>query len=299
MNPRSRPARVLLAAIVLALILPGTAIAKRPGGETATNNLSFPAIAVDGFAITRLAEPSFTVPYTGSYPGLTDAEIAALALEGPWYAQKVTGNQWQAEYANQGAVDVTYIDWSDNMESVSPKVRAPFRIEMVLFQALETPMTAYKMAVLEYPSSADELQGANTTTYASQYATVISGKPKLGIQFLGASVPADLSWTGTQWTRADETVPTVVPISFAPELNVGGKYIFGASSGGWKPSQAGYYRITFWIPADSTMNLTTATIANESSDFGAPTEGVATAVLDTANNLTYIDVLVTGGGGRR
>ena len=83
--------------------------------------------------------------------------------------------------------------------------------------------------------------------------------------------------------------------------DVGGRYIFGASSGGWKPSQAGYYRITFYIPTGSGISFATATIANEGTGFTAPTEGVATAVLDAAKNVTYMDVLATGtgGGGRR
>ncbi len=305
MNRRSRLMGLTALAVALVLVIPAGVAAKgtggggRPGGETtATNNLSFPAIAVDGFAITALTTTALTVPYTGTYPGLTADAIATLQATGPWYAQKTTGNTWQAEFQNAGQVDVTYIDWSDNMESVSPKLRSPFRIEMVLFKALDTPMTAYTMGVLEYPSSANELQGTNGTTGASSYATVISAKPGLVVQYLGASVPAALTWDGSKWAEA--AAPE--PVAFAPELNVGGKYVYGASSGGWKPTQAGYYRITFYVPAaGSGVNLALATIANAATGFTPPTEGVATAVIDVANNLTYIDVLVTtsGGGGRR
>jgi hypothetical protein len=296
--------------ILLLAIVPSAVLAKGPPpgkGETevAGNNLSFPAIAVDGFSITPVTEETFYVVYAGEYPGLTADEIAYLEENGAWYPQQTEGNKWQAEYANQGTVDVTYIDWSDNMESISPKIRSPFRLEMVLFKALDTPMTAYTMAVLEYPSSADELQGTNATTYEGDYATVISDQPKLVIQYLGNSVSSELTWDGTTWVITDPegntTVPDTVSISFAPELNVGGKYVFGASSGGWKPAQLGYYRITFYIPAGSGVNLASGTIANAATGFTAPTEGVATAVLDTVNNLTYIDVLAvgSGGGGRK
>ena len=309
--------------LVVAMLAPAGVLARgTPGGgggggggreTTAVNNLSYPAIAVDGFAITPLAAPTFTVPYAGLYPGLTAEQIAALQATcytpDPlvpencyWYPQKTDGNKWQAEYQIGGPVDVTYIDWSDNMESVSPKVRSPFRIEMVLFKALDMPMTGYTMGVLEYPSSSNELQGTNTTTYPSLYATVISARPKLGIQYLGTTVPA-LTWdaTASTWKLEDGSTPTPIPISFAPELNVGGKYVFGASEGGWKPTSAGYYRITFYVPGGSGVNLALGTIANAATGFTAPTEGVATAVLDTTNNLTYLDVLATGsgGGGRR
>lgn len=293
-------ARIAIGVFVLALafVLPAGAKGPPSGGET-TNNLSYPAIATDGFTITPLAAPSFTVTYpvdaTDIYSGLTDEELAYVLANGPWYPQKTTGNVWQADFATAtGSVDVTYIDWGDNVESVQPKVRSPFRLEVTLYKALAEPMTGYTMAVLEYPSSSNELQGTNTTTYEGTMATVISSSPKLVVQYLGSSVPADMTWQGTQWSAG-----TVVPVSFAPELNVGGKYIYGASQGGFKPTQAGYYRITFFIPGGN-VNLGAATIVNASGGFTPPSEGVTTAQISAAHNLTYVDVLAkAGGGGRR
>ncbi len=300
----------LVLILIVATLAPAAAFAKGPpsggggggggGGETAVgNNLSFPAIAVDQFAIAPLAAPSLSVPYAGDYPGLAADEIAALLANGPWYAQQTTGNVWQAQYAAQAAEDVSYVDWGDNIESVNPKVRAPFRLEVTLYKQLVAPMTAYTMAVLEYPSSADELQGTNGTMYASSWATVVSASPKLVIQYFGASVPTTLTWLGTQWDAG-----TPVPVSFAPELNVGGKYVFGASEGGWKPTQAGYYRITFYVPSGG-VNLALAQIGNY-ADFstGTPPAGegtAATPALLPDLNLTYVDVLAvgSGGGGRR
>ena len=304
---RRRFAVIPVLILFITLIAPAGAIAKGPPKpvETAVNNLSYPALAVDSFTIAPLSTTSFTVPYAGDYPGLTAEEIAALTASGPWYAQKTTGNAWQADFSSETSVDVTYIDWSDNMETVSPKVRTPFRLEMVLFKALSVPMTGYTMSVLEYPSSSNELQGTNTSTYEGTLATVISATPKLIIQYLGSSVPT-LTWDATKslWTLADTTAPDLVPISFAPELNVGGKYVFGASSGGWKPSTAGWYRITFYVPSGSGVNLALGTIADYATGFAesTTTEGegaVATAVLDTADNLTYIDVKVLPKGGNK
>jgi hypothetical protein len=101
-----------------------------------------------------------------------------------------------------------------------------------------------------------------------------------------------------------------VPISFAVELNVGGKLIFGGSQGGWKPTSAGFYRITFYSPVETSMSLATAEIGNY-GDFGvvAPEaaadsdegdegdEGAATPVVDQVLNISYVDVQAVAGGG--
>ncbi len=282
--------------LVLAVAAPALGKGKPSGGETAVNNLSFPAIAVDGFPIATVA-PSFTMPYTGTYPGLTADAIALLTASGPWYAQK-TVNKWQAEFVTQSTEAVTYVDWGDNIESNNPKVGAPTRLEVTLYKELALhpsgpTMTGYTMAVLEYPSSSTELQGTNTLPYESLWATVVSGQPKLVIQFLGTTIPTTMTWLGTQWDSY-----TIIPQTFAPELNVGGKYIFGASQGGWKPANRGYYRITFYVPGGTGVSLATAVVGNASGTAGT----AATPKVDGAQNLTYVDVLVVakgGGGGKK
>ncbi len=307
--------KMLIVIVLVTLLIPTTVFAKgKPvippddGGETAANNLSFPVIAVDGFGITPLTNSSFTVTYpdsdptTQDYAGLTAEEIIALELSGPWYPQKTLGNAWQAEYSNGSGINdpVTYVDWSDNIESLNPKIGRSFRLELVLFHVLTTPMTAYTMACLEYPSSANELQGTNNTTYESPLATVISPKPGFIVQYIDPIDPTDLVWDVDHWEIPEittdtgtiaEVVPTIIPISFAPELNVGGKYIYGASEGGWKPTVAGTYRLTFYIPNNSTIDLTETVIG------ALPSAPVAAAVVDPANNLTCIDVTVVSGGG--
>jgi hypothetical protein len=304
-----RSFHIMVAVLLVVCMMPAAVLAKGPpeghGEETAVNNLSFPAIAVDGFSITPLINASLTAVYTGEYPGLTEEEITYLEANGPWYPQKTDGNVWQADFVNQGTEDVTYIDWGDNIESVNPKVRTPFRLEVTLYKALEIPMSSYTMAVLEFPSSSNELQGTNNIKYDNYYATVISASPELVIQYLGAAVPT-LVWDPDedQWYTTNDidviVYPPVIPVSFAPELNVGGKYIFGASEGGWKPTQTGYYRITFYVPTGSGVNLTTAIIANASTGFSDSGEGTAAMpLIDTENNLTYVDVLVKGAGGGR
>jgi hypothetical protein len=292
--------------VVMALLLPTTMLAKGPGGGETTvgNNLSYPAITADGYAITAVPD-SFTVTYpvdaTDTYSGLTAAEITYLTTNGPWYPQKTTGNTWQADFVDAlTPVNVSYIDWGDNAETVSPKIRSPFRLEMTLYEPLaDLGATAqgYTMAVLEYPSSSNELQGTNQEMYDATYATVVSASPKLVVQFLGASVPDTLEWASDKWVyTGTNTWPSIAPVSFAPELNVGGKYVYGASQGGWKPTQAGYYRITFYAPLAGEVQLS-GMIANASTDFTAPEAGKAQAVLRSDLNLTYIDVLALAGGG--
>ena len=275
------------------------------GGHTEPvgNNLSFPAFAMDGFTITPLQEPTFTVPYLGPYTGLSAEELAAL--EGyTWYAQKVTGNKWQAEFDQMNAPNVvTFIDWGDVLESVNPKINRPTRVELTLYKDVsDDAMTGYTMALLAFPSSKDETQGTNGVTYDGIWATLVSTAPKLVIQYL-ADPDADLTWGGTMWTGEGVGAPAT-GFGFAPELNVGGKYIFGASTGGWKPTVAGVYRITFYVPANgSNIQITSETIiANYPGnvDLIIPLEGETGAGIPVVRgdlNLTYVDVTVVAGGG--
>jgi len=274
------------------------------GGHTETqgNNLSFPALLVDGFTVTPITETLFTYAYEGPYTGLTQEEIDWLLANGPWYAQKVEGNVWQAEFQNTGNVDVYFVDWGDAMESVDPKIGRPYRLELALYAQLITPMTAYKMAELAFPSSSQETQGTNTTTYDSYYSTIATPKGKLVVQKYEGDATF-LTWNSTQWEGDGINVTTYPPetVSFAQELNVGGKYIFGASNKGWKPNELAEFRITFYFESGSTVSLFNA----QAGDYNAgepiiPKIGENnTAVVDPINNITYMDVTVvqSGGGG--
>jgi hypothetical protein len=272
----------------------------------------------DGFSVATPGPESFNVAYVGDYPGLTAYEIATLVASGPWYPQKTDGNAWQAEFSvvSGTGINVHYVDWGDVLESVSPTSGRPTRIEVTLYADADNPlsdpietMTGYTMAVLEYPSSSNELQGTNAGTYESLYATVVSGLPKLVIQYFGSSIPEGLNWSINGYWYLGETdvqPSNIIPISFAPELNVGGKYIYGASEGGWRPTQTGKYRLTYYIPAGSNISLAYANVRNYSPTGPViPTEGGAsTPVVDPGKNLTYDDVTVVtkgggGGGGRR
>ena len=278
------------------------------GGETETagNNLSFPVLAKDDFPINSIVEPSWGVEYNGTYPGLTQEEKDWLLLNGPWYAQKVEGNVWQAAFDIVNVSEtVSFIDWGDVIESSNPKINRPFRLEVTLYKGLLTTMQGYVMALLEYPSSSTEVQGNNKGFYESNWATIISDKPSLIIQNISdASDPSSLIWDAdeSQWRDSNGEAYPDTPISFGPELNVGGKYIFGASEGGWKPTTAGTYRITFFIKGSNISFNETTYIGNYNgnTDPPIPVENgtAATPIVDYENNLTYVDVTVVAGGGK-
>ncbi len=63
------------------------------------------------------------------------------------YVQKDQLNQWQAGSADwsDAPVNVHWIDWGDNLESVDWYTRSQVRTEVVLFQDLTAPMTEYEM----------------------------------------------------------------------------------------------------------------------------------------------------------
>jgi len=268
------------------------------------NNLSFPAIATDGYVISPIASTSFTVIYDGPYTDLSAEELAALE-GGTWYAQKTTGNTWQAEYTTAtigSPVDVYGVDWGDNIEAVNPVVGRPFRLEFGLYNQPELSMLGYTMALLANPSSPDEVQGTDTTTYDSEFAVVVSEKPILAIQNITNVCTTDMDWSGVAWTLDGATLDED-SVSFAPELNVGGKYVYGASQGGWRPNNDGMYRITMYLP-ESDISLTDAVIGNYTDWVATATSteeeeetGAATPMIDVARNLTYADVIVTDAGG--
>lgn len=310
--------RLFIALVVITLmfaLIPAVALAKGPGGgggghtEPTGNNLSFPVIWSEGVALPLrgvMEQATLTVPY---YDYQVDCDGDGVVDAYP-YAQKVEGNVWQAENATvTEAVDVIVneIDWGDSLESVDMKVGRPVRVELSLYKTqLASTMTAFNMVMLANPSSPNEIQGACATIlndgttaliYESTEATVYSPYSKVVIQKVTGP---NLTWDGTQWI-GDASTP--VAVTFAGELNVGGKVIFGLSQGGWKPTSTGDYRITFYLPTDKNTKFdatTTIRVSTETETIIVEEEGGdvgGEAYVDYEHNLTYIDVTVVGGGG--
>jgi len=160
-------------------------------------------------------------------------------------------------------------------------------------------MLGYTMALLANPSSPNEVQGTNGDTYENEFASVISNNPKIVVQDITNICTTDLTWSGDTW-ELEGTILNKDIVSFGPELNVGGKYIYGASQGGWRPKSEGMYRITMYLP-ESDISLTEAVVGNYTDWSATETTSeeeeevrAATPVVDQANNLTYVDVVAGG-----
>ena len=258
------------------------------------------------------------------------------------YLQKDNLNTWQAgAMAAAGNVDVEWIDWGDDLEAKDWTLSSQVRIEHVLNEAVLTPMTEYVMRHTS-GWGIDEVHGLSvipsgpTVEMLDNYLpTVFSACARLTIQRLDvtrddARLGTNLRWDAAthQWVETDGTTDALVrppifskavyeaadgPGYYNAEVNVKGKIIYGYTWGVRKANDgAGDYRITFSLDSDAACPalkntfITTATqivmpeeeivIAAEPGDVG----GVA--MLDPTNNLTYMDIRISGtkgGGGRR
>lgn len=107
------------------------------------------------------------------------------------FLQKDVNNTWQAESADWSGspVNVTWIDWGDNLESVDWYTRSQVRTEVVLFQDLIDPMTEYQMRHTD-GWGINEVHGLATSLVeepllgAGTQATVYSHCARLTIQKL-------------------------------------------------------------------------------------------------------------------
>ena len=72
-------------------------------------------------------------------------------------------NSWQADWVmeTEAVVTIEFVDWGNPLENINPIVGLRFPVEVALYKQLETPMTAFKMACLEYPGSKDEVFGTS------------------------------------------------------------------------------------------------------------------------------------------
>jgi hypothetical protein len=161
-------------------------------------------------------------------------------------------------------------------------------------------------------------------------ATVYSHNARFTIQKLNVTnlseLTGKLEWKPLEgWTEIEGTVENLVslpifnkavyqaldgPGSYSAEINVKGKVIYGYT---WKVRNlnqgTGYYRLTFSLddvdgtPAElntffdaNTKILVAEEVTTEADDGSSG----GTAVMDWANNLTYMDILIVNkGSGRR
>jgi len=161
-------------------------------------------------------------------------------------------------------------------------------------------------------------------------ATVYSDNARFTIQKLNVDsldeLEEKLEWKGSEdgWEGTDGNEGIINPALlnqaiheasdgpgyYNAEINVKGKVIYGYT---WKVRNMnegeGYYRLTFSLDARDNLNTfidTNTTIilpdeVDDEGDDGNDTDRGGTAILDPANNLTYMDILImpkNSGGGK-
>jgi len=285
-----------------------------PAAETTIgNNLSKPAIWAEGTGLTL----------RGTY-GAPVFEGATAVVNGTTlYLQQDANNTWQAETADASAspVDVSWIDWGDNLGSKSVSLTSPTRVETVLLQDVTTPMTGFE-TLLVSGSGTTEMWGATTATYTTTQALVYSANAHLTIQRLNSTPDqSKVTWNPNtdQWD-GDASTPTFSKGvwestdgsgGYAAEINISGGIAYGYI---WRPSDGnlgpGYYRLTFSLDglhAPTTLNTfltntqiltstetSTSLLPAKGPGGGGGETGAAVPQIDPTNNLSYIDVLVAG-----
>ena len=358
----------------------------KPGGEeSAGNNLSYPVIWAEGVTkALRGAEGivnttgSFVywwgvdvqgedeIPLvcnpdpddmllcddgvTGEATGVDPYAMYGAALRKA-YVQKDAGNDWQASnYTPTDLVVVNGIDWGDNLESVPWYINSRVRVEVVLYDVVQTPLTEY---IMRHTAGwgTDEQWGLSLVpgtpdvveTIENLMPTVYSTCSRLTIQRLLVDrddpALAHLEWDAAtgQWIEGvgaagadlinpalfNDAIYTVQdgPSYFNAEVNVKGKVVYGYTWGVRQLNDgAGDYRITFSLDGTNCNQVLNTDFAPGETFIIVPEEEEEEEViiaaepagdggisyLDTANNLTYIDIHIftkkggstpRGGGG--
>ncbi len=163
---------------VMSLVLAGLATANAAGppeghgpptgGEEEGNNLSVPAIFVDGGEqVFSLTCPSGPTPPVDNPAVTTDDPRTGFELAGFYFLQKV--HRWQAQCVTAGAVDVT-VDWGDNLEGDALKAGTPIRVEVGLIDTDAVPMNGFVVEKLQ-PSLSDKasVYGTEATLVGDHY----------------------------------------------------------------------------------------------------------------------------------
>ena len=306
---------------------PSFAMKKDDGGDVgiAGNNLSMPVIWADG---------SLALRYDMNEPADLKGVFYEIAGEN-WYVQDDPQNEWQAyngegeDFEIHGPIDITYVDWGDNLEVKAWPVTGIVRVETRLYRALNVPQNAYTMMHIS-GLGVDEVWGTNGKVFASEEATIYSDEAVLTIQRITKDEPAgnepgDLRWDMQErmWVGEDaletrvweEILGDEGPGGYGAEVNVQGVVVYGYN---WNMKQdkekyePGVYRITFSLGNANAMFTGDSYIlaaeeeepeagieAEDDDDGGANIPGYAE--IRPGLNLTYIDVMIqaksTGGGG--
>ena len=235
--------------------------------------------------------------------------LAWLQSTQPWYDQPVTtidtdpnliwnadyvdaANSWQAEWVmTDQLVGIDFVDWGNPLENINPIVGQRFPVEVALYELLETPMTAFKIGCLEYPSSKEEVFGTSDNpapdtggfTYGAYFATVLTNK-----------------FYAEVWNPDG----TIEKITLGPGIGPSGKMNFASGGGGWIPRMPGEHRI--WLHTNDPLISFSGAIVNNDEHYimssGCMVQELNPNKLELTGIIgdsTYIDVLVVKPSGKK
>ena len=371
-------ALAVTASVALAQGKPANPGNKPPGGETAVNNLSYPAIEIAGaagavsafFTVATDAGllgqsfsygcPDPAYPATAEFPNFSCVNEAGNVFYTPEqctlvgmpcagqlpealdriYWQKQTANDWSSDTITAAnGVDVTHVDWGDNLESQTWWTTAAIRVETTTFGLGRIDPNQRGLQMWHVSGKGQtELWGVRARAsdsapfvYEADYAILHTMEARLNIAKMSGPSPAcppaqnalpppaEGTWTvPTGWSGARLTLRD---IPYTPELNIGGRYVHGYN---WQlrndnvpadPGKSGWWRLTFYSTVNAVKfsggTLTVAPAAVEAFPSLLGITAAAAAEADTGPlyqpkvnadyNLSYIDICISEakGGGSK
>lgn len=238
------------------------------------------------------------------------------------YWQKSPDNVWQAETLgpNLKPQFVDYVDWGDNLESVSWKTSSVIRVETTPFTALPadslTTLLGFQMWHV-FGQGPDEIWGVRGNgpdivdphVYDSPYAILHSPAARLNIAKLvngsaacpttGSVPPPNVSTTWTKGVLAGSwsSLYTLRDTPFTAELNIGGKFVYGYN---WQlqrdavptnVAKAGWWRLTFYTENNSDSLLDSIVFDDAAIPTTAPPLAPAYLPVQQATRTRGISIL--------
>lgn len=263
------------------------------GNDTAFgNNFSAALIFADGYGISKLKLDTTrswttdvsTIDYnTGLRPLSTETlpvvalpyfdPASAFLLNNVTYYRQQTASTWQGQWENgAGTPQHVTAAWGDNLVSQSLTVNSVIRIEMVLSEALTTPMLSYNMQSL-YGTQENEVQGTDGTTYDNYTAFVFATNARLKIQKLDTNGDPDGNplYNQTLWEGDG-------PGYLAAEVSVSGNFTYGfvwnvkdvtdtdLSNAGITTGKAGTWQLTFSLDDTSPVGTSNNTYIDNATN---------------------------------
>lgn len=255
------------------------------------------------------------------------------------YWQKDPLNVWQAQNYLLAPQYAPFVDWGDNLESVTWTTSSNIRVETTPFAVTDVAQTGFQMWHV-FGQGPSELWGVRATDpadlampgdpygYTTNYAIIRSPNARIGFAKLNAAVeacaspsPYAASYEWNPLTHLWMGAVQVQDAAYTPELNIGGKFVYGFN---WSMKKfvmpagvekAGWWRLTFYAPdvLFTPDTVTTPPVLPDSApmtpNFSLISRIMITAdegplyapVVDAVNHITYIDLCLAearGGSGR-